>query len=147
MTVVTAVVPAEQTAFAAEPAYRADLNRARQALLAAELADQPADRFLAAHLGALRVAAAVLAVAAHRTGRGRPADVWHVLGRAAPEYAEWAAFFAAGRGTWHAVSAGARHLVTERQADDLVRAASAFCDEVSRRLDEAWQRHSRGRHG
>ena len=34
MTVVTAVVPAEQTAFAAEPAYRADLNRARQALLA-----------------------------------------------------------------------------------------------------------------
>ena len=75
MTVVTAAVPAEQTAFAAEPAYRADLNRARQALLAAELADQPADRFLAAHLGALRVAAAVLAVAAHRTGRGRPADV------------------------------------------------------------------------
>jgi hypothetical protein len=126
-----------------EPSYRSDLRRAREALLAAELADHPADRFLAAHLAALRIAAAVLGVSAHRTGRGRPADVWHVLVRAAPEYAEWAAFFAASRGTWHAVTAGARTLVSERQADDLVRDATVFCDEVSRRLDAAWLR----RHG
>ncbi|HQE31352.1 MAG TPA: SAV_6107 family HEPN domain-containing protein [Propionibacteriaceae bacterium] len=122
-----------------EPTYRADLRRARQALVTAELADTPADRFLAAHLAALRVAAALLGVTAQRTGRGGPVDVWQVLVRAAPEYAEWATFFAATRGVWQAVSAGARNVVTERQADDLLRDATTFCDEVSHRLDTAWR--------
>ncbi len=130
---------------APEPTYRADLRRARQALLMAELADDPADRFLAAHLAALRVAAAILGVTARRTSRGRPADVWHVLVRAAPEYGEWAAFFAATRGTWQAVTAGARNVVSERQADDLVRDATTFCDEVAHRLDAAWGRQQRAR--
>ncbi len=139
MTALTTVSP--------EPGYRADLRRARQALLVAELADSPADRFLGAHLAALRVAAALLGVAAQRTGRSGPADVWQVLVRVVPEYAEWAAFFAATRGTWQAVSAGARNVVTERMADDLLRDATTFCDEVTHRLDGAWRRRWADRDG
>ncbi len=132
-----------------EPGWRADLRRARQALLAGELATHPADRFWSAYLAALRVAAVVLGVAARPTPvRGRPCDVWQVLARVAPEYAEWAAFFAAGRGAWHAVAAGARAVVSERQADDLLRDATRFCDEVTARLDAAWRRRGpRAGHG
>ena len=41
----------------AESRFSADLQRARTALIEAELAERPSDRFLAAHLAALRVAA------------------------------------------------------------------------------------------
>ena len=75
-----------------------DLRRARSSLAEAELARRPSDRYLAAHLAALRVVAIVLT---HRappgTGRleGRPRNAWRMLAEVAPELAEWAAFFAA----------------------------------------------------
>lgn len=122
------------------PPYATDLRLARQALYEAELADRPADRFLAAYLAAMRVAVAVLAVRArpqrHRQG---PADVWRVLAHAAPEYAEWAAFFAAGRHKRELVRAGAVAVVSEREADDLLRDAQEFHDQVERRFARAWQ--------
>ncbi len=123
----------------AQPPYQADLARAAQALLAAELAETPADRFLAAHLAAMRTAVTVLAVRARRRPTSRPVDVWRLLALVAPEYGEWAAFFAAGRHKRLLVQTGAHPLVGEREADDLFRDARTFHDEVSRRLARAWQ--------
>jgi hypothetical protein len=135
------------------PPYLADLRRAESALLSAELSPGPAGRYLAAHLAAMRTAVTVLAVMARprRSGGGSgPADVWQVLARTAPEYGEWAAFFAAGRQKWLLVQSGAYALVSEREADDLLRDAGDFYDLVSRRLAHAWrrqcQRHEGQRH-
>jgi hypothetical protein len=104
-----------------------DLQRARTALIEAELATRPSERFLAAHVAALRVAALVLAQRA-RPGRtaSRPRDAWLVLSEVAPELGEWAAFFAATAGKREAVRAGATAVVTAREADDLIRDAQTF---------------------
>ncbi len=103
------------------------LVHARTVLGEAAAAADPADRFRLAHLSALRTAAAVGAQ------RGRPAsarrrlmNVWVLLERVAPEYAEWAAYFAAGASVRAAVEAGARAAVSARSADDQVRAATEF---------------------
>lgn len=111
------------------------LAAARAALIEAELADRPADRFLAAYLAALRVAAVVLAARTHASrGAAGLTDVWQLLARVAPEYAEWAGFFAALALKRHTVAAGAVTLVSAREADDLVRDASLFCAAVARRF-------------
>ena len=63
--------------------------------------------------------------------RGRPAiarrrliSVWVLLETVAPEFGEWAAFFAAAAPVRAAVEAGAVRAVSTRQADDQVRAAA-----------------------
>jgi HEPN superfamily protein len=103
------------------------LGQARAVLADAEHADDAGERFRLAHLSALRTAAAVTAQ------RGRPAStrrrlmsVWVLLERVAPELAEWATFFAAGAQVRAAVEAGSWSAVTERTADDQVRAAREF---------------------
>lgn len=113
-----------------------ELNPAASALTQAELADQPADRFLGAHLAALRVAAVVLSCRAEprRTPTSRPRDIWQVLAEVAPEYAEWAGFFASSTLKRQAVQAGAITLVGTREADDLLRDVRLFHDQVARRL-------------
>lgn len=114
---------------------RSELVAAASALAAAELAEQPAQRYLGAHLAALRVAAVVLACRAASTRSGsRPRDVWQVLAEAAPEYAEWAGFFASSALKRRAVQAGAVALVSAREADDLLRDVRLFHDQVARRL-------------
>ena len=110
------------------------LGPARDALVGAELADTPADRYLQAQLAALRVAAAILAARARAASGGRLRNVWQVVGEVAPEFAEWAGFFAATQGKREAVAAGVTAIVTAREADDLVRDAQAFHDAVARRL-------------
>jgi SAV_6107-like HEPN len=123
--------------------FRADLRRARSAIVDAEFAVSPGDRFLAAHLAALRVAAVVLAMRAQPgLTRGRPRDAWHMLAEVAPELAEWAAFFAATHGKREAVRAGAITIVSAREADDLVRDAEAFLALVERSVERAWGRPS-----
>jgi hypothetical protein len=125
------------------PPYLADLRRAEQALLAAELSTTPADRYLAAYLAAMRTAVTVLAVRARPRHSSGPADVWQVLAHLAPEFGEWAAFFAAGRQKRLLVQAGATALVSEREADDLLRDAQDFHNLVARRLTAAWRRRRR----
>ena len=125
------------------PPSLADLRRAEQALLEAELSTTPADRYLAAHLAAMRTAVTVLAVRAKPRRSAGPADVWQVLAHLAPEFGEWAAFFAAGRQKRLLVQAGATALVSEREADDLLRDAQDFHDLVARRLASAWRRRRR----
>ncbi|HEY6686612.1 MAG TPA: SAV_6107 family HEPN domain-containing protein [Propionibacteriaceae bacterium] len=118
-----------------------DLQRARSSLAEAELARRPSDRYLAAHLAALRVVAIVLTYRAptttgRSTGRppsnGRPQNAWRMLAEVAPELAEWAAFFAATEGKRDAVRAGATSIVSAREADDMVRDATAFLRLVER---------------
>jgi hypothetical protein len=103
------------------------LTRARAALGDAERSDSPADRFSLAHLAALRAAAALL------SRRGRPAaqrrrliSAWVLVEAVAPEFAEWAAYFAGGASTRAAIEAGAVRVVSSRAADDQIRAAGEF---------------------
>ncbi|MET0694839.1 MAG: SAV_6107 family HEPN domain-containing protein [Propionibacteriaceae bacterium] len=126
----------------AESSLQLDLHRARTALIEAELACHPGDRFLAAHLAALRVAAVVLSVRA-RPGQGssRPRNAWLVLAEVAPELGEWAAFFAASEGKRDAVRAGATAIINAREADDLVRDAQAFLRLVEQALGRSGRLH------
>jgi hypothetical protein len=57
-----------------------------------------------------------------------------MLAEVAPELAEWAAFFAATEGRRDAIQAGATSIVSAREADDLVRDASAFLRLVERAI-------------
>jgi hypothetical protein len=86
-----------------------------------------ADRYAVAHLAALRAGAALLAARA-RPVRGRRGSVWELMTSVAPEFAEWATFFAAGSGKRRAAEAGLPRAVTPREADDMVRQAAAFVD-------------------
>src|SRR5947199_10777986 len=93
------------------------LAHARSVLAEAGNAENAGERFRLAHLSALRTAAAVSAQ------RGRPAStrkrlmsVWVLLERVAPEYADWAAYFAAGAQARAAVEAGSWTAVTARTA-------------------------------
>ncbi len=49
-----------------------------------------------------------------------------LLQAVAPEYADWASYFAAGATARAAVEAGAVNAVTGREADDQLRAAEQF---------------------
>jgi hypothetical protein len=106
---------------------RAVLAQARAVLLEAAVADSAAERYRLAHLGALRTAAAVFA------DRGRPASArrrlvsaWELVESVAPEFGEWAGYFAAGAPARAAVEAGALSAVSARDADDQLRAAGEF---------------------
>lgn len=114
------------------------LASSRRGLLEAELAATAAGRYSAAHLAALRAAAAVLAVRARPAGRSRrrsrPTSAWVLLTQVAPELAEWAAFFAAGAGKRAAAEAGLAGSVTTREADDLLRDAGIFLGVVEAAL-------------
>jgi hypothetical protein len=111
------------------PPALALLESARQGL--ADAAGEPGAgaRYVAAHLAALRAAAAVVAArAAPGTGprRKAPRSVWELLPRVEPALAEWAAFFAAGARTRAAAEAGLPRAVSARAADDLLRDAETF---------------------
>ena len=106
---------------------RAVLAQARVVLAEAAAADSAAERFRLAHMGALRTAAAVFA------DRGRPSSArrrlvsaWVLVESVAPEFGEWAGYFAAGATTRAAVEAGAVSAVSPRDADDQLRAAGEF---------------------
>jgi hypothetical protein len=106
---------------------RSLLAQARSVLADAAAADSAAERFCLAHLAALRTAAAVFAE------RGRPAttrrrlvSAWVLVETVAPEFADWAAYFAAAAPTRAAVEAGAVSAASQRDADDQLRAAEEF---------------------
>lgn len=102
------------------------LTASRQGLADAEGARVPGERYALAHLAALRAAAAVLAARTRpHSRRGRPVSAWRLLTEVAPELNEWAAFFAAGAPKRAAAEAG-RPVVSQREADDLIRDAERF---------------------
>lgn len=111
------------------PAAALDLlDRARASLLAGCRAGDTYERFLAAHLGALRAAAALLAARSSPSRSNRPRSVWEVLPRCAPELTEWASFFAGSAQQRAAIDRGA--VPTARAADDLLRQAEIFLETV-----------------
>ena len=112
------------------------LTDATRGLGNAMAATTVADRYAAAHLAALRAAAAVLAARA-RPVRGRRGSAWELMSKVAPEFAEWAAFFAAGSAKRQAAEAGIARLVSPRDADDMVRQVAAFLDLVEDSLSTA----------
>lgn len=101
------------------------IDRSSAGLLQACAARTAGERYVAAHLAALRAAAAVLAVRG-RSSRGGPRSVWELLPRVAPELGEWASFFEATAGRRAAIESGRASAVTPREADDLLRDAEAF---------------------
>ena len=110
------------------PSAMSLLQTARHGLAEAAGAPESASRYVAAHLAALRAAAAVIAARAEPVvkGRGRPRSVWVLLPEAEPALREWAAFFAAGAGKRAAAEAGLPRSVTVSEADELLRDAEIF---------------------
>ena len=122
------IAPSTSTRSAAPP-RRNEATLAHQAgLILAESGAwvDPDERFRLAHLGALRTAAALFADRARPAVRRRPTNAWVLLAQVAPELADWATYFAAGASKRAAIEAGARQVVTAREADDLLRAATEF---------------------
>lgn len=117
----------------AAPSAVALLNEARHGFAEAEHATDPVAKFVTSYLAALRGGAAVLAARGrpHR-GRARPASVWVLLEAAAPELAEWSAFFAANSAARAAAQAGITRRITEQSAAELCRQAGLFLDVVDR---------------
>lgn len=112
------------------------LRTARHGLIEAAESAAPAMRYVAAHLAALRAAAAVIAARAEPNpkGRGRPQSVWVLLPEAEPALCEWAAFFAAGADKRARAEAGLPRAVTAYEADELLRDAEIFVSLVETTL-------------
>jgi hypothetical protein len=127
--------PARPATLRAGSTYPADdlLMSARRSLTEASIAASAGERYAAAHLAALRAAAAVLAASGSPSKRSRVRSVWVVLPQVAAEFAEWAAFFAAGAGKRAKAEAGLP-CVSSREADDLLRDAEAFVARVAQYL-------------
>lgn len=110
------------------------LSQARQTWAEAVLEPQPAEKYRNAHIAALRAAASVLALKARPalTGTRRPTSAWVLLDRLAPELSEWSAYFSYSAQRRAAIEAGSVSVVSERDADDLLRAAGEFIAIVER---------------
>lgn len=125
------------------PAAAALLRLAHDDVMLGHRTPEAAQRFPLAWRAAMHAASGVLAV------RARPApeeplpqlprqrsDIWSVLARAAPEWGEWAHYFAAT--TRRRIRRGAGvQAVTSREADDLLRNAAVFLDLVEASLRPA----------
>jgi hypothetical protein len=119
------------------PAVLALLESARHGLLEASEEPGAGSRYVAAHLAALRAAAAVVAARpSTETGprRKAPRSVWELLPRVEPALSEWAAFFAAGARKRAAAEAGLPKAVSGHEADDLLRDAETFLSLVEEAL-------------
>ncbi|WP_158239574.1 SAV_6107 family HEPN domain-containing protein [Streptomyces carminius] len=123
---------------AAPPAALDLLAQAQHGLDEAAELEHSNDRYAAAHLAALRTAAAVLAV------RGRPESTararkrirsaWEVLPEVAPELEEWSRLFAAGAPKRARAEAGIAGAASSRDAEELMRDAGMFLRIVEQML-------------
>jgi hypothetical protein len=103
------------------------LERSAASLREAMSTPEVSLRYALAHVAALRATAALLSARAlPAPGRRGQRNAWVLLAEVAPEFGEWAAFFAAGASKRAAAEAGSQTAVTAREADDLIRDADAF---------------------
>lgn len=109
------------------------LMSARRSLTEASIATSPGERYAAAHLAAIRAAAAVLAARSRSSKRARVRSVWVVLPQVAAEFTEWASFFAAGAHKRAAAETGLA-CISYREADDLMRDVDDFVARVAQYL-------------
>ncbi|GAA3426516.1 SAV_6107 family HEPN domain-containing protein [Streptosporangium sandarakinum] len=118
------------------PTVRAHLADARDCLEEAAAATTPATRYVAAHLAALRAAAAVLAA------RPRPMDgrrrrlrsAWELLPEAEPRLADWAPYFEMSATKRASAEAGMTRVVSARDAEELISEAERFVTTVEKML-------------
>jgi hypothetical protein len=110
------------------------LTQAKRTWAEAVLEPRVAEKYRASHVAALRAAAALLALRARPAAavRRRPTSAWVLLEGVAPELAEWSAYFADSAQRRAAIEAGSSTVVSERDADDLLRAAGEFIAIVER---------------
>ncbi|MET4223357.1 SAV_6107 family HEPN domain-containing protein [Oerskovia enterophila] len=111
------------------------LARADAEIIAANLAADPAERFVHAHLGALRAAAAVVALRGRPSSRSRARSVWDLLAAVEPGLAAWSVYFAGGAPIRAAVDAGRFDAVDARRAEEIMVCAEDFRDEVAMIID------------
>ncbi len=110
------------------------LGQAKSTWAGAVVEPRSAEKYRDSHIAALRAAAAVLALRARPAAavRRRPTSAWVLLHQAAPELGDWTAYFADSASRRAAIEAGSLSAVTERDADDLLRAAGEFIAIVDR---------------
>jgi len=110
------------------PSVESLLSQAKTTWAEAVMESRAPEKYRSAHLAALRAAAAVLALRARpvAASRRRPTSAWVLLEAVAPELAEWTVYFADSAQRRAAIEAGATSVVSERDADDLLRAAGEF---------------------
>lgn len=110
------------------------LSQAKTTWAEAVMESRPAEKYRCAHIAALRAAASMLALRARPalSARRRPTSAWVLLDRVAPELSDWSAYFADSAGRRAAIEAGSSSVVTEREADDLLRAAGEFIAIIER---------------
>ncbi|QBJ98491.1 hypothetical protein ERC79_02015 [Rhodococcus sp. ABRD24] len=118
---------------AAAPLRARTLLRRADGLLAEAVgAPDAAERFRCAYLGALRGSAAVLAAAEATAGarasarRPRSRNAWVLMAGAAPEFAEWADYFAGYSALRAAIDSGLTRTVAEAEADGFYAEAGRF---------------------
>lgn len=113
------------------------LSQAKTTWAEAVLEPRATEKYRCAHLAALRAAAAVLALRARpvAASRRRPTSAWVLLEAVAPELSEWTVYFADSAQRRAAIEAGVVTAVSERDADDLLRAAGEFIAIVERMVD------------
>lgn len=109
------------------------LRTAVTALDDAHRAQTPAERYVAAHIAALRAGAALVATHARPSRSPRIRSVWKMLPAAAPELEQWCIYFEAIGKRRVFVEIGGEP-VTEQQADDLLRDAERFCELIATEL-------------
>lgn len=111
------------------------LALARRGLTEARSLEAYGPSYAAAHLAALRAAAAVIAARARPAParRKRITSVWVLLTLVAPELGDWAAFFAAGAAKRSAAESGIA-VVTAEEADHLIFHAARFVEVVQEAL-------------
>ncbi|MEO7070508.1 MAG: SAV_6107 family HEPN domain-containing protein [Nostocoides sp.] len=124
------------------------LSRSEESLDLACHATVARERYLQAHLAALRAAAALVGSRGGRAphdprvpyaGPGGPTrrGLWTALAVTAPELGEWASYFAATGRRSRRVVRGEPTPISPRDADDLVRAAQTFLTLAAGRLGAA----------
>ena len=110
------------------------LSQAKTTWAEAVMETRATEKYRSAHIAALRAAAAVLALRARPAAavRRRPTSAWVLLEGVAPELGEWSVYFADSANRRAAIEAGSVTVVSERDADDLLRAAGEFIGIVER---------------
>ncbi|MEU8380781.1 SAV_6107 family HEPN domain-containing protein [Streptosporangium sp. NPDC048865] len=118
------------------PTVRAHLTDARDCLEEAAAARTSAARYVAAHLAALRAAAAVLAARPRpmQGRRRRLRSAWELLPEAEPRLAEWAPYFETSAAKRAAAEAGLTRTVSSRDAEEILSEAERFVTTVERLL-------------
>ncbi|ROS77198.1 SAV_6107 family HEPN domain-containing protein [Cellulomonas sp. PhB143] len=111
------------------------LARADAELVEASQAGTAGERFVHAHLGALRAASAIVAMRGRPARRSGTRTVWDMLAAVEPALGTWSVYFARGASTRSAIDAGRFDAVDSARADELLACAEDFRDEVAMVID------------